>query len=407
MNSPEATRWTTRDPALGTGPLDPAAYTSRDYFEQLRDKVFRRSWLATGRRVEQIPQSGDYLVVEMEMFSSSALIVRGKDGELRAFHNICTHRANRLAKSASGHCRGGFVCGYHGWAFTTDGNLASVPEEEMFFDLDRDKYGLVPLAVGTWQGFIFIHMEAQPQITLAEHLGDIVDQVEGYGFADLPVALSYTTDQMACSWGAVRDSQLEGYHVKYLHRRTLPGSMHMKDDPSRHVLDVKFFGQHATASFYGTREGHVPAQVESIANQFGSTLGNTPTQLLDPNLWPVGINPTRSADWVFDICFIFPNLHIVFLGPTFYVAHTMWPVDEGHAVWNARGYLPPATNAAEQFNREYAKCNIRDLWLEDGATLEVTQQGLASGVLKDLPVQDQEVLIRHTQRSVDEMIAQG
>jgi hypothetical protein len=183
--------------------------------------------------------------------------------------------------------------------------------------------------------------------------------------------------------------------------------MHMKDDPSRHVLDVKFFGQHATASFYGTREGHVPAQVESIANQFGSTLGNTPTQLLDPNLWPVGINPTRSADWVFDICFIFPNLHIVFLGPTFYVAHTMWPVDEGHAVWNARGYLPPATNAAEQFNREYAKCNIRDLWLEDGATLEVTQQGLASGVLKDLPVQDQEVLIRHTQRSVDEMIAQG
>lgn len=405
MNEYKALRWTTANDGLGTAPMSPMPYTSKEYFEQLRDKVFRRSWLATGRRGEQVANAGDYLVVELEMFNSSALIVRGKDGELRAFHNICTHRGNRLATSAAGTCRGGFVCGYHGWAFSPQGALAAVPEEDMFFDFDRNKYNLVPLGIDTWEGFIFIHLDSQPQQTLSEHLGEIPRMLDGYAFSELPVALSYTTDQLHCSWGTVRDSQLEGYHVKYLHRRTLPGSMHMKDDPSRHILDVKLYGQHAIASFYGSRAEHKPGVVESIANRFGNTLGNNPTDMLEPNNWPLGVNPTRAKDWVFDVCFIFPNFHLVFLGPSFYVAHTMWPVTADSAVWNARGYLPRARNAAEQFNREYAKYNIRDLWLEDGATLEVVQQSMASGILQNLPVQDQEILIRHAQRSVDEMIA--
>ncbi len=406
MNAiPKQHRWTLEAKELGTGTLSPEPYVSPAYFEQLRDKVYRRTWLCSGRRVDEIPKPGDYLVLELEMFSTSILFIRGKDSAVRGFHNTCMHRGNRLATQATGNCRGGLACGFHGWGYSSEGRLASVPEEDMFFDFDRRRYDLAPVAVELWQGFIFFHLNPHPPESLASHLGELAPMIEGYPFDRLPVRWSYTA-QLECGWGVLRDSQLEGYHLKYLHRRTVPGTMvNNRDNPSRHVLDVRFFGRHAIGSFYGNRQDHRPAPVEDIATRFGNTLGQTAAHVSDVSRWPAGVNPSRAEDWFFDVCYIFPNFHLVFLGEFLYAAHTMWPVEPGRAVWNARGYLPAPRNAAEQFNREYAKCSVRDLWLEDGSTLEASQRGLASGILKELPLQDQELLIRHAQKCVDEMIA--
>ncbi len=405
MTAMQEHRWTLEAEDLGTGPLSPEPYVSQAYFEQIRDKVFKRTWLCSGKRVEEIPEAGDYLVLDLDMFSTSILFVRGKDGTVRGFHNTCMHRGNRLATRLKGNCRGGIACGFHGWGYSAEGKLLSVPEEEMFFDFDRERYGLQPVAVDIWEGFIFFHLDPQPPQSLTSHLGDVASMIKGYPFDKLPVRWSYTAE-LNCSWGVLRDSQLEGYHLKFLHRRTVPGTMvNNQDNPSRHILDVKFCGRHAIGSFYGNRRAHKPAIVEAIANRFGNTLGQTASHISDVNRWPPGVNPTRAEDWFFDVCFIFPNFHFVFLGEFLYAAHTMWPVAPGKAIWNARGYLPAPRNAAEQFNREYAKCAVRDLWLEDGSTLEASQRGLTSGVLQELPLQDQELFIRHVQRTIDAMIA--
>ena len=141
-------KWTLDYPELGTGPLPVAPYVSPEYFAQEREKIFSRTWLCTGKRVEEIPQPGDYLVQDIAVGKTSVLLVRGKDGVVRGFHNVCKHRGNRLAWQERGSCRSGVTCKFHGWTYAPDGRLVGVPEEDMFFDFDKRDYGLSPVATG-------------------------------------------------------------------------------------------------------------------------------------------------------------------------------------------------------------------------------------------------------------------
>ncbi|HZP40864.1 MAG TPA: aromatic ring-hydroxylating dioxygenase subunit alpha [Candidatus Binatia bacterium] len=399
-------RWTLDYPRLGTGPLPVEPYVSQDHFELVRDRVFRRSWLCTGKRTDEIPRPGDFLVQTVEMLGASILVVRGKDGALRAFHNVCKHRGNKLTRAAFGSCRAALVCGYHGWVYGFDGRLASVTEEDMFFDLRKDGLDLTPVALDTWAGFIFVHLDPEPKETLREHLGELPALYAGYPFDALSVSFSYTAE-LSCGWNVLRDSQLEGYHLKYLHKRTVPGSMVNRADPSRHTLDFKLFRRHAVGSWYGARSGDDTGPVGRLAARIGQTLGSAATALSDPNRWPVGLNPTRAADWFFDVCYVFPNFHIIFVGLHAFATHTMWPLTRNRTRWNARGYFPPVKTLPERFSREFTKCGIRDLWLEDGSMLEGTQIGLESGAIREIQIQDQEIMIRHAEAVVHEMIADG
>lgn len=407
MQAPmKSKRWTLEHPGLGTSPLPVEPYVSPHHFELVRDRVFKRSWLCTGKRTDEIPQPGDFLVENIEMVGASIILVRGKDGAVRGFHNVCKHRGNKLTRSSRGSCRAAFVCGYHGWAYTFDGKLAGATEEDMFFAFDKGGHNLTPVVTDTWAGFIFIHLDANPQETLREWLGEIVGLYEGYPFDQLSVSFSYTADLKA-GWGVVRDSQLEGYHLKYLHKRTAPGSMVKTSDPSRHSLDFKLFRRHAVGSWYGARSADSIGPVARLAGTIGQTLGTEATSLSDPNQWPVGLNPTRAKDWFFDVCYLFPNYHIIFVGLHAFAAHTMWPKTVDQTRWNARGFFPPVKTLPEQFAREYAKCGIRDLWLEDGSMLEGTQIGLASGAIQHMQIQDQEIMIRHAEAVTRDMIETG
>ena len=84
-----------------------------------------------------------------------------------------------------------------------------------------------------------------------------------------------------------------------------------------------------------------------------------------------------------------------------------WPLTVDRSVWEARLYLPQAENAAQWFSREYTRCVTRDVWLEDGSTLENVQRGLASGALSHTPLQDQELLIRHANKLAEDFIEDG
>ena len=88
-------RWHWQYPDLGTGPVPIEPIVSPEYFALERERIFRRTWLHMGR-VEQIPEAGDYFVKELPVCRTSILVVRGKDGQVRAFHNVCSHRCNKL-----------------------------------------------------------------------------------------------------------------------------------------------------------------------------------------------------------------------------------------------------------------------------------------------------------------------
>ncbi len=109
-------KWHDLYPELGTGPIPIEPYISREFFEKEQALIFRKVWLNVGR-VEQLPNPGDYFVKDLAVCKTSILIVRGKDGTIRAFHNMCAHRGNKLVADASGTCKGLFTCKFHGWAY--------------------------------------------------------------------------------------------------------------------------------------------------------------------------------------------------------------------------------------------------------------------------------------------------
>jgi phenylpropionate dioxygenase-like ring-hydroxylating dioxygenase large terminal subunit len=108
--------------------------------------------------------------------------VRGKDRKVRPFHNVCTHRGNRLVGGEQGLCRGRFVCRFHSWAFDTSGQLTWVSDESNFYNIDKRCLGLKPITTDVWEGFIFINLSPNPAETLAEYMAGMVEQIHGYPF---------------------------------------------------------------------------------------------------------------------------------------------------------------------------------------------------------------------------------
>ena len=205
--------WTEHYPELGTGPVSYEDSISPEFYELEREAIFKRAWLNVGR-VEQLPRNGSYFTKELDVANTSIIVVRDTDGEVRAFHNICRHRGNKLVWNdypargdRAARCRQ-FTCKYHGWRYDLDGALAFVQQEGEFFDLDKADYGLVPVHCDVWAGFIFVNLAEEPEQSLREFLGPMVTALEGYPF-----------DQMTERFGLPHRGQGE---LEALHGR-LPG----------------------------------------------------------------------------------------------------------------------------------------------------------------------------------------
>ena len=121
------------------------------------------------------------------------------DGEVRAFHNICRHRGNKLVwtdfprEETSGNARQ-FVCKYHGWKYELDGACSFVQQEGEFFDLDKADYGLVPVHCDVWAGFVFVNLADEPSQSLVDFLGPMITAIEGYPFDEMTERFSYRAD---------------------------------------------------------------------------------------------------------------------------------------------------------------------------------------------------------------------
>lgn len=390
-------RWHARHPHLGTGPLPADAFTSKEQFELERERIFKKVWLNVGR-VEQVPNPGDFFVKDIAMCQTSILVARGRDGEIRAFHNMCSHRGNKIAWNAQGNCKV-FTCKFHGWVYGLDGELRHVPDEENFFDFQRDGYGLTPVACDIWEGFIFINTDPDPQETLDEYLGELVRDLAGFPFAEFSATSGSWTTEVRANWKTVKDAFQEVYHVAFLHGTSIPDSFTGPRNPHAQILDLKLYPRHGKAALWGNAEIQ-PTPVASVAFRHGAFVLR---KNYEESQLPPGVNSQGFEDWALDLHVIFPCF-FVDVSEGSYFTHNFWPIDVDRTIWQSTQYFPKPQTAGERFNQEYGHVIFRDIILEDGKTLEETQSMLASGAKREFPLQDEEILVRHSHYVVDQMI---
>lgn len=192
-------------------------YVSQSFFERERAQIFFHEWFCIGR-AEEMREPGDFLLVDIA--GESLVAVRGKDGALRAFYNVCRHRGSQLviADGVTKGCFGGTIrCPYHSWTYELDGRLRTAPFLDEGRDLTKDELGLRAVDVETWGGFVFLNLNGDfSKPTLRQQLGAVPDRLTRYPLAELRSArrIEYSVD---ANWKVLLENYNECYHCGPVH----------------------------------------------------------------------------------------------------------------------------------------------------------------------------------------------
>jgi len=135
-------------------------YVDPGLFRAEQERIFLRHWLCPGRKA-QIPAAGDFFLREAD--TESVIVVRGEDGAVRAFHNLCRHRGTRICGDAAGRFSGAIRCPYHAWTYGVDGRLLAASSMAGVNGFDRADYPLLPVAVAEWEGFALLSLAERPE----------------------------------------------------------------------------------------------------------------------------------------------------------------------------------------------------------------------------------------------------
>jgi choline monooxygenase len=188
-------------------------YTDLRVAELEKQNVFARTWQAIAR-TDQLSVNGQYVTANLA--GEPIVVVRGSDGKLHAFFNVCRHHAMIVMNEPCGHAQH-MRCPYHGWTYSLEGELRGMTEFEGVRDFDRAQNGLVPVRVEIWENFVFVNLDPHAA-SLPDFLGALVGLARPLGFANLKFVerRSYTLD---CNWKVYVDNFLDGgYHVPHMHK---------------------------------------------------------------------------------------------------------------------------------------------------------------------------------------------
>jgi Rieske 2Fe-2S family protein len=217
-----------RNPALEKS-LPSSYYLSDEIFAQEKEKIFCREWFCAARE-EQIVQPGDYLVLDIA--GESILLVRTREGEIRAHYNVCRHRGTRLVQESDDivpedlHFSGGVLgtagirCPYHQWTYGLDGRLLNAPHLKGSESFCKEDFPLYPVGVELWGGFIFLNLSPAEALregrTLEKQFGGAMERTERYPLQDLRVAkrIRYSVE---ANWKIVLENYNECYHCGAVH----------------------------------------------------------------------------------------------------------------------------------------------------------------------------------------------
>ncbi|MCE9523405.1 MAG: aromatic ring-hydroxylating dioxygenase subunit alpha [Alphaproteobacteria bacterium] len=205
-----------------------SSYRDASRYENERKGVFGRSWLFMAH-VSELAHEGDVVTATIAGFP--LLVVRTKDG-LKAFHNVCRHRAGPLFDEARGNCGAVLTCKYHGWAYALDGRLKSARDFGAAAGFDPRQFSLFDVRVETWRGFVFVNADKDAP-ALAALLAPLDARMGGRDL-DRLVHSDRRTHDIACNWKLYVENYLEGYHIPLVHP-----ALNAEVDASKYAVTVE------------------------------------------------------------------------------------------------------------------------------------------------------------------------
>jgi len=188
-------------------------YASEELLELEYHECFLKTWQFAGH-VSEVQNPGEYLV--FDLWRDSAIIMMGKDGVLRAFQNVCTHRASRLL-DGKGQCKSVIQCQYHGWTYNQDGSLQGITQPDKFPECDKTKMGLNPVELEVYRGLIFVKMEQSDCLSVKDQYAPIDEFVAAYHTEDLVRLEGSYGQDWNCNWKLAWDNYSENYHIPMGH----------------------------------------------------------------------------------------------------------------------------------------------------------------------------------------------
>lgn len=371
---------------LGTDPIPAKPYHDPDFFELERAAVFMRSWIVIGH-VCELPDAGSFIRRDLEFANASLLIVRDRKQEIRAFYNVCTHRGTQLVREAQGQ-RSAFTCPYHMWTFGTDGALLSAPDFEAFHVKKQD-CSLPTVRVEVIAGLIFVNFDEKAE-PLRQELGDFFPQLEATPLGQATTFLEYSYE-IESNWKLCYDNFQENYHLRFIHPRTGYAGVGA-ENPFGYPIDYHFNGPHRGQKIWYNLQAPSKGVVQQTAAE----------RALDI-LGKKGLLGQPAGDQYFAL---FPNSFI--LGnPLQNFLHVVYPISAGRSRGVIRLFwVGEPENASEAFSREFYLTMLREVHGEDINVIEGGYRGLASGGLKHIHFQTQEVLCRHLHNMVMEKVGE-
>ena len=206
--------------------LPTAWYRDAEIFNLEKERIFCREWTAVCRE-EELPQPGDHQV--LDVLGESVLLVRNREGELRAFYNVCRHRGSRLCRSPDEAAAPGrvvlaggisarrlIVCPYHHWSYDLNGALVAAPHLGAAVGFDRQAFHLYPVGVAVWGGFVFLNLTPSQGGGLRSQLGAVPGRLARYPLGDLRIGATIRYE-VAANWKIICENYNECYHCGGVH----------------------------------------------------------------------------------------------------------------------------------------------------------------------------------------------
>ena len=378
--------------------VDISSKLTKECYELEREKLFRPAWHPIANATD-LPKAGSYIVRELAVFNTSLLIIRGKDDVIRAFHNVCIHRGNKMIRDGMG-CQRSFRCGFHGWIYSTEGGLIGVTDEASVKDIDKSTMGLAPVKTENWNGLIWVNLDDQERFTLEDWLGDWYGQYKDYFYIHEKVASNYV--DVNCNWHLAVNSFCEGYHTLFIHANTMRDYQGGKSNPHRRRPYFEMYQRHNRYSAPANPD-HERSPAEVIAYEDGRP-PIIPSFACDSSGMPQGVDPGDSENWAFDVQQFFPNF-VLLSEKHWHIEMYFLPIDHERTRMLIDLYHYPAKTPGERISQEFALSRGRCVIREDLNTLEAQQKGLASGALSHVHLSQQEMALQHHYKICDDMMA--
>jgi phenylpropionate dioxygenase-like ring-hydroxylating dioxygenase large terminal subunit len=352
-------------------------YRDPEFFERERAAIFRNSWQLVCH-LNDVPRTGDFHT--FELLGESIVVLRTDEG-VRAFHNVCRHRAARLLDGPQGHCGRRITCPYHAWSYALDGRLVGIPDREAFKGVEPARHGLAGVEHEVYMGFIFVRL-AGGLPSVAEMLAPYAHELAPYRLEELVPLGRVSLRPRSVNWKNVADNYSDGLHINVAH----PGL-------------TRLFGRG-----YGIE---AKPWVDKMWGMLRDTPSSNWSERMYQRLLPKieGLPEERQRLWTYfklwpNVAFdIYPD-QIDFM--------QFLPVSPTETMIREIAYVHPEEASREMRAARYLNWRInRRVSLEDKALIERVQAGMASSSYTSGPLSDGEVCLRSFARRMRSLIPES